>query len=66
MINPPTIPSIGAAYGVVLKYLPAMILFNCGLPGKAVIVKVNAPRAIAPGINLLGKLASLNKEIARG
>lgn len=43
-----------------------MTFWISGEPGIAVIVKVNAPKAIVPGISLLGISASLNKIFANG
>jgi len=57
MMTPPTKPSPGAANGVVPKYGIGMAFWIAGDPGSAVMVKVNAPSAIVPGISRLGKSA---------
>ena len=51
---PPNVPSIGAAKASVLKKGIGIAFWIAGVPGSAVIVKVNAPNAIAPGISRLG------------
>ena len=53
-----TIPMIGPAVGEVPKYLIGIKFWIWGVPGTAVMVNVNAPRAMAPGISFLVMLAS--------
>ena len=43
-----------------------MVFCTWGEPGRAVMVKVNAPRAMEPGISLLGMSAALKREMAMG
>ena len=59
-------PISGAAKVSVPKYFIGITFWISGEPGRAVIVKVNAPRAIVPGISLLGISASLNNVEAIG
>ena len=54
------IPKPGAAKVVVPKYGIGIALFVDGVPGRADIVKVNAPSPIAAGINRAGMFAALN------
>lgn len=66
MIRAAIVPSPGAAKGVVPKNGIGMAFWIAGVPGKAVIVKVNEPRAIAPAIRRFGTLASRNSATAIG
>ena len=47
-------PSPGAAKAVVPKNGAGIAFWIVGVPGRAVMVKVNEPSAIAPGISRLG------------
>ncbi|MNF19311.1 hypothetical protein D3C80_2240090 [compost metagenome] len=51
---------------VVSKNVVGMMFWICGVPGNAVIVKVNAPSAIAPGISRLGMPPWRNISAAKG
>ncbi|MOA48888.1 hypothetical protein D3C78_1716970 [compost metagenome] len=62
----PIRPSQGAAQVVVSKNVVGMMFWICGVPGNAVIVKVNAPSAIAPGISRLGMPPWRNISAAKG
>ncbi len=66
MITPPMAPRPGAANGVVWKYAVGIAFWMAGVPGRAVIVKVNEPSAIAPGIRRFGMACSRNKDLAIG
>ena len=66
MMIPATSPRIGAANGVVLKYGIGIAFWIAGVPGSAVIVKVNEPSAIAAGIRRFGMSARLNNAFAIG
>ena len=59
-------PSPGAAKGVVPKNGIGMAFWIAGVPGSAVIVKVNEPSPIAAGMKRFGTSASRNIEIAIG
>ncbi len=59
-------PSPGAANSVVPKYAIGIAFWIAGVPGSAVMVKVNAPSAIAGGISRCGTCASLNRAWATG
>lgn len=50
----------------VLKNAVGITFWICGVPGSASIVKVNAPRAIVPGMRRFGMSASLNIFFAKG
>ena len=50
----PIRPSHGAAQVVVLKNVVGMMFWICGVPGRASIVKLNAPSATVQGISRLG------------
>ena len=54
MNTPPITPSHGAAQVVVLKNVVGMMFWICGVPGRASIVKLNAPSAIVQGMSRLG------------
>src|ERR1700754_4655670 len=54
MNSDPAMPSPGAAHAVVLKNVVGMMFWICGVPGKASIVKLNAPSAIGQGISRFG------------
>jgi len=43
-----------------------MTFWICGVPGSIVIVNVNAPRAMVPGIRRFGMPASLNSAAPKG
>ncbi len=59
-------PSPGAANAVVPKNGMGMAFWIAGVPGNAVMVKENAPTAIAPGIRRLGISAPRNSATATG
>ncbi len=59
-------PRPGAANGVVPKNGIGIAFCTAGVPGKAVIVKVMEPSAIAAGISRRGISASRNSVIAIG
>ena len=62
----PISPSQGAAQVVVSKKVVGMMFWICGVPGSAVIVNVNAPSAMAPGIRRLGMPPWRNISAAKG
>ncbi len=62
----PIRPSQGAAQVLVLKKVVGMMFWICGVPGMAVMVKVNAPRAMVAGISRLGMLLWRNISAANG
>lgn len=62
----PTVPSTGAAQESVPKKAVGMMFWICGVPGRAIIVKVKAPSAMVPGINRLGMAAWRNSSAANG
>ena len=66
MNTPPSVPSTGAAQAVVPKKAVGMMFWICGVPGRASMVKVNAPSAIVPGISRLGILPWRNSSAANG
>ncbi len=66
MIAPASVPRIGAANGVVPKNGIGIAFWIAGVPGSAVMVKVNEPRAIAPGISRFGTSARRNSATAIG
>ena len=66
MPRPPTIPSTGAANAVVSKYGIGIRLWICAVPGRQVIAKVNAPKAMVPPIRRLGISSSRNNAAASG
>ncbi len=59
-------PSPGAAKGVVPKNGIGMAFWIAGVPGRADIVKVEAPSMIAAGIRRLGIAAARNSACAIG
>lgn len=62
----PITPSQGAAQPVVLKKAVGMMFWICGVPGRASMVKLNAPRAMVAGISRLGILLWRNISAANG
>ena len=56
----------GAANAVVPKNGAGMAFWIVGVPGSAVMVKVNEPSAMAPGIRRLGTPACRNRATAIG
>ncbi len=66
MISPVMMPSPGAAKGEVPKNGIGMAFWMAGVPGRAVMVKVKAPRAMVPGISRLGRSALRNSAAAMG
>ena len=62
----PSVPSTGAAQESVPKNAVGMMFWICGVPGSAIIVKVNAPSAIVPGIRRLGMSLWRNSSAAKG
>jgi len=62
----PRLPSTGAAQLSVPKNAVGMMFWICGVPGSASMVKVNAPRAMVPGISRLGMLLCRNSSAANG
>ena len=66
MIIAAIVPSTGAANGVLLKYGIGMAFWIAGVPGKAVIVNVKDPNAMAAGIRRLGTSAWRNRALAIG
>ncbi|MOA44002.1 hypothetical protein D3C78_1662230 [compost metagenome] len=60
MISPAISPRPGAAKASVPKKGLGIAFWIAGVPGSAVMVKVKAPRAMAPGISRLGMPASRN------
>ena len=66
MIAEAIIPRPGAANGVVPKNGIGMAFWIAGVPGKADIVKVDVPKAMAAGINRLGSSAVRNRACAIG
>ena len=62
----PSTPSHGAAQVVVLKNVVGMMFWICGEPGRASIVKVNAPSAIVHGMSRLGMSLCRNISAANG
>ena len=66
MISPARVPSSGAAKTLVPKNGIGMAFWIAGVPGNAVIVKVNDPNAIAAGSNRLGTSALRNNALAIG
>ena len=66
MTAPPMSPSPGAANGVVPKYGIGIAFWIAGVPGSAVIVKVNAPSAMVAGISRLGRSTARNSSTAIG
>ena len=63
---PPTRPSTGAAYASVLKKVVGMMFWVCGVPGRASMVKVNAPSAMVAGMSRLGMSLWRNISAAKG
>ena len=61
MMMPAMMPSPGAANALVPKNGLGMAFWIAGVPGSAVIVNVNEPRAMAPGMSRLGTPASRNR-----
>ncbi len=59
-------PSPGAAKALVPKNGAGMAFWICGVPGSAVIVKVNEPSAIVAGMSRLGTPASRKRAAAIG
>ena len=59
-------PSPGAANGVVPKNGIGMAFWIAGVPGKADMVKVDVPSAIAAGIRRRGMAAARNSAWAIG
>ncbi len=66
MISAASSPKPGAANGVVPKNGIGIAFWIAGVPGSAVIVKVNAPSAIVAGISRFGMSASRNRLAAIG
>ena len=66
MIAEARTPRVGAANSVVPKYAIGMAFCMAGVPGRAVIVKVKAPSAIAGGIRRCGTAACRNNAAATG
>ncbi|MDT4863112.1 hypothetical protein FQZ97_978050 [compost metagenome] len=66
IIRPPISPSTGAAKASVPKKGLGMAFWMAGVPGNAVMVKVKAPRAMAPGSRRLGMPASRNSAVPMG
>jgi hypothetical protein len=66
MNTAPTTPSQGAAQVVVLKNVVGMMFWICGVPGSESMVKVNAPRAMVPGISRFGMFTCRNISAANG
>ncbi len=59
-------PSPGAAKGVVPKKGIGMAFWMAGVPGRADMVKVEVPSAMAAGISRCGMLAARNSAWAIG
>ena len=59
-------PSPGAAKGVVPKKGMGMAFWTAGVPGRADMVKVEVPSAMAAGISRRGISASRNSAWAMG
>ena len=66
MVADARMPRTGAAKSVVPKYLIGIAFWIAGVPGRAVIVKVKAPSAIAGGISRCGTPACRNNASATG
>jgi hypothetical protein len=66
MIAPATSPITGAAKGVVPKKGIGIAFWIAGVPGSAVMVKVNEPSAIAAGISRFGMSAWRKSDTAIG
>ncbi len=66
MSSPPISPRMGAAKASVPKKGLGMAFWIAGVPGRAVMVKVKAPRAMAPGSRRLGMPASRNSAVPMG
>ncbi|MNT53991.1 hypothetical protein D3C72_1911200 [compost metagenome] len=66
MIALATMPSPGAANGVVAKNGIGMAFCTAGVPGKADIVNVDVPSRMAAGIRRTGIPADLNRACAMG
>ena len=62
----PIRPRTGAAHVVVLKKVVGMMFWICGVPGKASIVKLNAPSATVAGMSRLGMSPWRNISAANG
>ncbi len=66
MMAPPISPRPGAEKVLVPKYLIGIAFWIDGVPGSAVMVKVNEPSAIAGATRRLGMSASRNSDLAMG
>ena len=66
MMRPAITPRPGAANAVVPKYGIGIAFWIAGVPGKAVIVNVKAPSAMAAGIRRFGMSAVRNSAAAIG
>ena len=66
MMAAATIPTPGAANGVVPKNGMGMAFWMAGVPGSADIVKVDAPSAMVAGISRWGMFAARNSACAMG
>ena len=66
MIAPPISPRPGAEKVLVPKYLIGIAFWIDGVPGSAVMVKVNEPSAMAPGMKRLGMPTSRNSAVPMG
>ena len=66
MMTPASVPSSGAAKTFVPKNGIGMAFWIAGVPGNAVMVKVNDPSAMAAGSRRLGMSARRNSALAMG